>query len=73
MMAGNKKHEMQRAIMWDLRCMRSGFGSQVFSTKRSEPCGAFGTAHRDAFQKVRAERSDLCNHLKSNLLLQLRR
>lgn len=53
MLTANKKHEMHQAIMWDLRCMRSGFGSQVFSTMRSEPCGAFGTAHRNAFQKVR--------------------
>lgn len=53
MVTANKKHEMHQAILWDLRCMRSGFGSQIFSTMRSEPCGAFGTAHRDAFRKVR--------------------
>eukprot|EP00892_Ulva_mutabilis_P005107 jgi/Ulvmu1/2969/UM015_0009.1 len=52
MITTNKKHEMQQAITWDLRCMRSGFGSQVFSHMRTEPSGAFGTGHRDAYGKM---------------------
>jgi len=58
MITTNKKHEMQQAIMWDLRCMRSGFGSQVLTNMRTEPSGAFGTAHRDAGQKVCVEATD---------------
>jgi hypothetical protein len=45
---------MQQAISWNMRCLRSGFGKQMYSSKRTEPAPAMGTAARDAFLKVSA-------------------
>jgi hypothetical protein len=51
-MLPNKKHEMQQAIAWDLRCLRSGFGTQTRNVHRTEPVTPFGSSGRDAYRKV---------------------
>jgi hypothetical protein len=52
-MKANKKYEIQQAITWNMRCLRSGFGKQTFSHKATEPATPIGTANRDAYQRVR--------------------
>lgn len=52
-MQPNKKYEMQQAMLWNMRCLRSGFGKQIYSAKNSEPWVGIGSANRDAFMKVR--------------------
>lgn len=52
-MLSNKKHEMQQALAWDLRCLRSGFGKQCKHVNRTEPVTPFGSSARDNYHKVR--------------------
>jgi hypothetical protein len=52
MMQPNKKHEMQQALLWDLRCLRSGFGNQTRQIHRTEPATPFGRAAKDTYHKV---------------------
>lgn len=49
----NNKYEMQQALLWNMRCLRSGFGKQVYSAKITEPGVPIGSSVRDAFAKVR--------------------
>ena len=49
----NNKYEMQQALLWNMRCLRSGFGRQVYSAKVTEPGVPIGSSVRDAFSKVR--------------------
>lgn len=51
-MEKNNKYEMQQALLWNMRCLRSGFGKQTFSQKATEPRTAIGTSVRDTYGKV---------------------
>lgn len=50
-MQTNKKHEMQQALAWDVRCLRSGFGKQTRHVHMTEPVSIIGTSARDAYRK----------------------
>lgn len=50
-MQSNKKYEMQQALAWNLRCLRSGFGRQPRSIHNTEPISPFGTSSRDIYRK----------------------
>jgi len=52
-MKTNNKYEMQQALLWNMRCLRSGFGRQVYSAKVTEPGVPIGCSVRAAFSKVR--------------------
>ena len=52
-MQPNKKHEMQQALAWDLRCLRSGFGKQPRHVHLTEPVSVFGSSAKDSYRKVR--------------------
>jgi hypothetical protein len=54
-MESSNKWEMQQAILWNMRCLRSGFGRQTQNHKATEPAACIGTAGRGDVSKVSIE------------------
>jgi hypothetical protein len=54
-MQANKKSEMQQAMIWNMRCLRSGFGKQTYSHKATEPSTPMGSGSRDAHLRARTD------------------
>ena len=52
MVSPNRKQEMQQALVWDMRCLRSAFGRQILEQQQSEPSASIGTQPRNSYAKV---------------------